>query len=776
MRLPSLSNYQHWPWARIRDGALAIFVLLALLSLYFYWHAARTIDEKIAVGPFANTVNLYAAPAVVQTGDRLDIKELIRKLETSGYAEEKGNSVGWYTAASDSIVIQPGPQARIAQTGCEIKFKKDRIAAINAASGGSTLSSCTLEPRMIANLGNAREKRRPMAYAEFPPVLVQAVLSVEDKRFFNHWGVDFIRAVKAAYVDIREGSKEQGASTLTMQLVRSLWLEPDKKWVRKLKEMIMAMHLEEKMSKEQIFEYYGNEIYLGRHGTFSLHGFGEAARAFFNKEPKELNLEEAALLAGLARAPSVYNPFRNPKLAKDRRNIVLYLMKQNGYLRENQYRAAADSPLGVKPGAVTPLESPFLMDLVQEEVRKQEGEENSSYTVYTTVDLDLQGAAEEAIAAEMPKLDKLVRRVHGKKYDGTPVQVALVAVEPRTGSVKAFVGGRNYAQSQLNRGVALRQPGSVFKPFVYAAALNTAIEGGSSLFTPATVVADEPSTFLFNGKVYEPGNFGQSFYGNLTLRAALAKSVNVATVKVAESVGYSKIAKLAHDAGLNHGIAGTPSVALGAYEATPLEIAGAYTIFANQGVFLEPAVISVIESKDGKLKKSITPEKHQVLDPRVSYLMVSMMEEVINAGTGAGARARGFQPPAAGKTGTSRDGWFAGFTSELIAVVWVGFDDNRDLKLEGSKSALPVWTEFMKRAHKLPAYADTKPFKPPAGIVSASIDPESGGLATDNCPEERVEYFIGGTTPGFQCDLHRPIFIEYSMMPPDAVLSPTTQR
>jgi penicillin-binding protein 1B len=262
------------------------------------------------------------------------------------------------------------------------------------------------------------------------------------------------------------------------------------------------------------------------------------------------------------------------------------------------------------------------------------------------------------------------------------------------------------------------------------------------------------------------------------LRTALAKSVNVATVKLAESVGYGKIATLAHNAGLNNGIAGTPSLALGAYEATPLEMAGAYTTFANQGIFVAPTVVSSVVSRDGQLRKAITPETHRVLDPRVAYLMVSMMEEVMNAGTAAGARSRGFRAPAAGKTGTSRDGWFAGFTSELIAVVWVGFDDNRDLRLEGSKSALPVWTEFMKRALKLPAYADTKSFKPPKGIVSASIDPESGGLSTEYCPSSRIEYFIGGTTPGFRCDLHDPSSSGHFIVPAGVVLPPypTTSR
>ncbi len=760
------------PWGRIRDGLLIASVIASLSLIYFYVRSVKEIDAKLSTGAYANTLNLYAAPFAVETGDALKPFELVQYLERSGYSPDRENRVGWYAVDGNVVEIHPSSDSRISHAGCVVRFNKTKIASIVSIADKSAYTSCSLEPRLIANLSErSREKRKPMTYSEFPQLLVQAVLAVEDKRFFKHHGVDFLRAGKAIYVDLKERRKEQGASTLTMQLVRSMWLEPDKKWRRKIKEMVMAMHVEEKMSKEQIFERYANEIYLGRHGTFSVHGFGEGSRAFFNKEPKDLTLPETALLAGLAQAPSVYNPFRgDTNKARDRRNIVLYLMKQNGFITSEQYRAAADAPLGVKRGAVQPVESPFLMDLVQDEVQKHIPEENSGYRVYTTVDLDLQRAAEEAVRAEIGKVDVLVRKTQGKKYDGTAVQIALVALDPRTGHVKAYVGGRDYAQSQLNRGLALRQPGSVFKPFVYAAALNTAVEGGNTVFTAASVVSDEPSTFLFNGQRYEPGNFHGAVYGNLTLRRALAKSSNVVTVKVAETVGYGRVASFAHRAGFNRGVMGTPSVALGAYEATPLEIAAAYTAFANQGLYVQPALVSTIQNNDGTLLYSGATEKRRVLDPRVAYLMVNMMEEVMRSGTAAGARSRGFTVPAAGKTGTSRDGWFAGFTSELVCVVWVGFDDNRDLKLEGSKTALPIWTEFMKRALKLPAYKDAKPFRPPSGIVQASIDPETGGLATEACSTSRPEYFIAGTAPAHECELH-----SFSAGATDAALQKTSQ-
>lgn len=306
----------------------------------------------------------------------------------------------------------------------------------------------------------------------------------------------------------------------------------------------------------------------------------------------------------------------------------------------------------------------------------------------------------------------------------------------------------------MNRVLSLRQPGSSFKPFVYAAALDTAVDGASRILTPATMVDDEPTTFWFDNKPYEPGNFKREYHGEVTLRQALAHSMNIAAIKVAEMVGYDAVVQFAKKAGLNEDIQATPSVALGSYDTTPLEIAGAYTVFANQGVYVKPNWISLVRSQTGSIVYENKPETRQVLDPRVAYLMVSMLEEVLRSGTAAAVRARGFTVPAAGKTGTSRDGWFAGFTSELLCVVWVGFDDNRELNLEGAHSAAPIWGDFMKRALAYRAYRDAKPFQAPDGIVSVEIDPQSGMPATPFCPLTKNEVFIAGTQPVGTCPLH----------------------
>ncbi|HWD99732.1 MAG TPA: transglycosylase domain-containing protein, partial [Bryobacteraceae bacterium] len=542
-----------------------------------------------------------------------------------------------------------------------------------------------------------------------------------------------------------DGRKAQGASTLTMQLVRGLWLDPDKRWRRKIAEAVMTVHLEHKWTKEKIFETYVNQVFLGRQAAYNIQGFGEASRVFLGKPLRDINLAEAALLAGMVQRPSYFNPFRNPDRAKERRDRVLSLMRENGYISEAQYQTAVATPVHVTPrSAPDGAGAPWFLDLVNDELQNQESQ--PARTLYTTIDINLQRAADEAVANGMKLVDKLLAK---KEPDGAHAEAALIALDPHTGEIKALVGGRDYARSQLNRVLAHRPPGSAFKPFVYAAALNSALAGRGEILTAASTVDDEPTTFWFNGQAYEPSNFKHEVFGILTLRDALAKSDNVAAVQVAQTVGFRNVAAMARRCGLNGNIQPTPAMALGSYDVTPLELAAAYTVFANGGIHEKPVLVSSSAAPATSAQRS-----YQALDPRVTWLMDSMLEEVMRSGTAAGVRSRGFILPAAGKTGTSRDGWLAGFTSQLLCVVWVGFDDYRELGLEGSRSALPIWTEFMKQASRFGAYRNAREFSRPSGIESAEICEDTGKLAGDFCDRTRTEYFIDGTAPAEKCDLH----------------------
>ena len=736
------------------------FILLAGVFTHYYSKYSNLIDQKLRAGPFAKTAKIFAAPRLIAVGDATSAAEIAAELRRSGYTESRGNAIGSFQLRPDGgIEIFPGPDSYFDEEAGVVKFAGGRISQIVSLRDNTARGQYQLEPQLITNLFDRnREKRRLVKFADIPKVLIDAVTSAEDKRFFQHQGFDPLRIVKAAYVDLKEGRKEQGASTLSQQLARNLWLEPEKRWTRKMAELLITLRLEQTLSKQQIFEDYANQIYLGRRGSFSINGFGEASEAYFGKDIRQLTLPEAATLAGIIQRPGYYNPYRNPDRVLARRNLVLSLMRQNDDIGDRDYALAVDSPLNLVKGAIQSLDAPYFVDQVNEFLQSQFQDidfQANSFRVYTTLDLDLQRAASEAIREGMQSVDELIRKQ--KRFKGQPVpeaQCALIALDPHTGEIKALSGGRNYGASQLNHVLAKRQPGSIFKPFVYTAAMNTAIEGGSHILTASTTVVDEPTTFWYDNKPYEPGNFKHEFYGTVTLRQALAHSMNVATIKVAEMVGFDAVVDLAKKAGLNYNIQPTPAVALGAYEVTPLEMAGAYTIFANQGVYVKPNFVSMVRAQDGRAIYNNKKEERTVLDPRVAYLMTNLMQEVMRTGTAAGVRALGFGVPAAGKTGTSHDGWFAGYTSELLCIVWVGFDDNRQLDLEGAHSALPIWTEFMKRALQYRAYRNAQPFSAPDGIVSVQIDPESGMLATPLCPTTITEVYISGTQPVTSCPLH----------------------
>jgi penicillin-binding protein 1B len=521
----------------------------------------------------------------------------------------------------------------------------------------------------------------------------------------------------------------------------------------------MAVEINQRYSKQQIFELYANEVYLGNRGSFSIRGFGEAAEAYFGKDVRELTLGECAFLAGIIRAPNRYaTAERHMDRAEESRDRVLPQMVEDSYITQDQADAAKKVKLKFVNGGVNTGSAPYFVDMVKDHLLEKFSEtdlETQSYRIYTTLDPQLQRAAADAIQTGVQGVDKLLAKRYAawakKGEPATRVQVALVAMDARTGEIRALVGGRNYGESQLNHALAHRQPGSVFKPFVYAAAFDNVAEGFTPIVTPVTTVDDVPTTFEFDGKEYTPDNFGQEFYGTVTVRDALIHSLNVATVKVAELIGYQRVVNLTRQMGLGTNIQPTPAVALGAYEMTPIDVSAAYTPFATNGFRAEPLFLRSVLAADGTVEETAGPRVRAVLDPRVAFLTTSIMQDVINRGTGVTVRSMGFTAEAAGKTGTSRDGWFAGFTSNLLCVVWVGFDDNRDLGLSGSASAAPIWAEFMKRAVALPQYKNTTDFDPPPGVIAEMIDPKSGELANSTCPQSVQEYFIAGSEPTEMC-------------------------
>jgi len=537
------------PVGRIVVGAILVLLLASMgIFTFYYVRYSRLIDKKLKAGPFQSTSMVFAAPQAVAVGDELAPAEIVAQLRSSGYSDSSGNRMGWYQLRPDgALAIFPGADSYFDDEAGVIKFSHGRVSQIISLRDNTDRMKYLLEPDLITNLSDSnREKRRLVKFSDIPRVLVDAVISAEDKRFFQHAGFDPLRVIKVAYLDLKEGRIAAGASTLSMQVAGMFWLDRrERTWKRKAAEVLITLHLEQKLSKEELFEFYANQVPLGRRGSFAINGFGEAARAYFGKDLQQLTLGESALLAGLIQQPSYRNPYRHPDRARERRNVVLQMMRENGFVSEAQYRLAADEPIKLTAAEMESTEAPYFVDLVNEELQSEFGDydfQANTYRVYTTVDLNLQRAASDAVRIGMEEVDRQLSHRRWPKGEKPPeAQCALVALDPETGAVKALIGGRDYGASQLNRALAKRQPGSSFKPFVYAAALSTAVEGGAQVITPATVIMDEPTTFWFDGKPYAPTNFKDEFHGQVTVREALAHSMNVPAVKLAEMVGYDAV-------------------------------------------------------------------------------------------------------------------------------------------------------------------------------------------------------------------------------------------
>ncbi len=778
-------------------GLLRIVLLIVLGALvigsavfgYFYYHYQRVVDDRLAAGPiFASVSQIYAAPKEVRPGQKLASASIAADLRRAGY--NSNPQLGTFELHGDNIFIKPGAESFHTTDGATVTTTGGVVQSITAENGAA-LSSYELEPQLITALSEDknRTKRRLVTYNEIPQRMVQAVTAIEDRDFFTHGGINYMRTAKCAFEDILSHHMSCGGSTLTQQLARGFFLSPEKKLIRKVREIMITFQLEARFKKTQIFEMYANEINLGQRGSYAINGFGEASEAFFGKNLRQLDTAECALLAGMIQSPSRLNPYRHPERAMERRNLVLDSMVETGALTASEAERAKAEPLRLAPPNIDASEAPYFVDLVHDQLVRRIGDQDLSHQslrIYTSLDPDLQRAASEAVEVGMKNVDELVRKLHKTRKGELPgpityPQVALVAINPHTGQILALVGGRNYGISQLNHAVAERPTGSIFKPFVYAAAYNTSLNGlslgggasdgnstgsqaasepspGGGVFTALTPLNDDTTTFMYEGKPYTPGNFVRNEYpGMVTAVDAIDHSLNIATISLAQMVGFDNVAALARSSGISNA-RGTPSVAIGTYNATPIDMAGAYTVFANSGVHLTPWMLASVRNANGDIVSDFSPEAKQVLDPRVAYLTQSLLENVMSRGTGSSARQHGFLAPAAGKTGTSHDVWFAGYTSNLICVVWVGNDDYTDISrglshpLQGSDAAAPIWAEFMKRAIQLPQYSDVRSFIPPQGVTVDRIDKATSLLADRTCPDHNFYVaFLDGTAPVNTC-------------------------
>jgi penicillin-binding protein 1B len=744
---------------------IPLFLLSAIVVsvLIYYWTVfSGRIDNLLKGDVYTRSAGIYAAPKQLRVGENLSEDDLIAYLKRAGYVEKNqqaDTARGRYLITEVTVEVEPSQDSTVDGQRpfqhLRVQFSRNAkaISGISRVDGNARLENALLEPELISSVtGHDRAKRRVVGFNDLPTHLVKAIVVTEDRAFFGHYGVNvrgIIRALIRRYdSDPSSPLSRQGGSSITQQLVKNLLLSPERTWRRKVAEAYMSVILETRLSKEQIFALYCNQVYLGQQAGFSINGFGEAAGAYFGKDVTNLTPPESAFLAGLIRSPNRYNPYHDLATATSRRNQVLDSMVEAGAMSREEAEGAKAAPLQVAAlkGRIDISDAPYFADYVQNQLGDMIAGTTSAehLRIYTTIDMDLQRAAYAAVSKQLAYLDK----VEKKRFEPGTLQAALVAMNAKTGEIVAMVGGRDYSKSQLNRAAdALRQPGSVFKPFVYATALNTAYDPVPRLITPATTYMDEPKTFMYDNQEYSPGNFGDAYsHQPITLRDGLVHSLNVVTVDVAMEVTIGRVMNLANKAGLPKPPRAYPAMALGTSEATPLQMASAYTAFANLGTRTTPIPINRITTGEGITIAAPTTQKNEVLRPDVAYVMDSFLKDVVNRGTGAPVRARGFKANVAGKTGTSRDGWFAGFTPNIVCVVWVGFDDGSQLGLTGAASALPIWTDFMTVAlGEHPEWQGD--WQAPEGIQQADIDPKTGKLAKADDPNKRSELFINGTAP-----------------------------
>ncbi len=721
--------------------ALALISLSAFL-IHSYRSYAKIVDARLAHGYLSSRSGIYAAPRTLRAGQKLSPDGLAAALRRAGYIKSDDSSEVWngsFSVRENAVELRPNNTAGYPVM---VRVTFDREGRISELTGDEMgLDSFTLAPESLTNDASMKNgARSQLSFRNIPQVLVQAITSIEDRRFFDHHGLDIFGVARALLRNAGDERIGQGGSTITQQLIKNTYLTPERTLRRKYAEAMLAFTLERRLSKEDIFALYCNEIYLGPRGVVAVRGADQAARIFFGKELKDLSLTEAATIAGMIQSPSRYSPVRHSDAARARRNTVLGTMVRDGFISLDQAAAAAKEPLTIADfDPARESVAPYFIDYVNRVAEGGTGvapvdHAQDAPATITTLDLDLQRLAAQAIQRQLDHLDTIYQP------RGLTPQAALVALDPRTGDVLAMVGGRDYGKSQLNRVTdAQRQPGSVFKPFVYAAAL----ESGMS---PLRMFKDAPQEFTYDHKSkYRPTNYGGGFsMQEVTMRTGLIKSLNVVTVDVAMQTGLARVANTAQKFGLPRPVP-YPALALGTTEVTPLQIAAAYAAFANGGNSIQPNVIT--QTDRGQ-------QQNQIIQPVSAYVITDMLEGVIDHGTARAARGAIKNTAIAGKTGTSRDGWFVGYTPNLVCAVWIGFDDNKQLGLTGAEAALPVWTEFMKNVVDLRPELGGKSFAQPDGVTIVEIDPETDELATGKCPRhERVAIALA-QAPTSECFRH----------------------
>jgi penicillin-binding protein 1B len=757
--------------SNLRFFSISLIVLLLITSsgiVIGSWYL-RTLEDTVTAKfdgrKWRFPSKIYSDSYLLYAGMSLRTEDFLEKLRRLGYHETKAtpDAKGEYRFQRSSGLLEiylhdfSYPTETFKGIPIRMSLQGNTVGKVQNASSGEELFSLELEPELVTGLyETVWQERRLVKLPEVPPLLVRAILAIEDERFYRHFGVDPVALMRAMWVNFRSGAVVQGGSTLTQQLVKNFFLGSERTMSRKLKEAFMALIVERNYSKNEILENYLNEIYLGQKGSQGIYGVWEASQFYFTKPLTELSAGEMALLAGLIRGPNNYSPYRNVEAATRRRNVVLAKLLDDKIITRRQYDASLRETLPHRELVKVTNDAPYYVDFLRRELAENYSNDvltTEGLRIFTSLDLHLQRLAERSLSEGLKRLEAKYPALRRRGQEDS-LEGAVVVIRPQTGEIKAMAGGRNYQKSQFNRVFqAKRQPGSIFKPFVYLAALMYGAENGRK-FTAMTKVDDSPFTWEYDRQEWKPGNYNDEFFGTVTVRRALEKSLNSATARIAREVGIRRVRDLAQRLGIQSSLPAVPSLALGAAEVTPLEVAVAFSTLANNGVRTRPLTVKQVLAPDARVLEKRDVRVEKIVSAQMAFLINHLLKGVLDRGTADGARRAGFTRPAAGKTGTTndyKDAWFVGYTPDLLTVVWVGFDNQSKLGLSGSQAALPIWTDFMIRATAGTPVTD---FVAPPGIKFVDVDPISGQLATPSCTSVIREAFIEGEEPSVTCALH----------------------
>ena len=735
---------------------LLIFVLAGLSVAIYGWHLSAQVEKRFSARRWSIPSTVYSDTMLLYPGQRFNASNFTQKLIGLGYRRKshppskKGEIQIGPTEINIYLNDLKTPWRTREGFAVRVEYSDAQIETLTRIDNGERVAILELEPEEIMQFfGPERERRHLISIEQVPEHLVLAVLAAEDHRFFKHYGVDLRGILRALIANLRHGAIRQGGSTLTQQLAKNYFLTPARTLTRKLKEALLAVIIELKYDKKEILEIYLNEIYLGQKGSVAINGVGEAAYFYFGKSVKELTLSDAAIMAGLIKAPNHYSPYIDKARSRGRRNVVLQSMHRKEWLSEAELQEGLKQPVIAFGFTVADTKAPYFIDYLTEQLKalyQPEDLASLGLSIYTTLDTQVQMAAETALAKGLMRLENanpdLQREAPVQKIQG-----AIVVMQPKTGHILALVGGRNYSISQFNRITqAQRQPGSAFKPLVYLSSLNQ--------FTPTSLLSNDPKSYTVNGKVWEPQNFEPVTEYTVSLKDALKKSYNLATVDLAIKTGLDRIVDMAARFHFSTPIKPYPSLALGAFEVIPLELARAYCVFAAEGVQPFPISLKGVVDEHDKILDQKHLNIERLISPADAFLMTAMLQSVVNAGTARSLRWRGVSWPVAGKTGTTndfKDAWFVGYTPDILALVWVGFDNGDPIAATGAAAALPIWADLM---NAIPQYRSETDFKMPKGVEKIMVCSVTGLMAVAGCPEPGEVYFLAGRTPTEHCPLH----------------------